>query len=277
MTIEPRLLAIDLDGTVVCRDGAVNERDRRALDAIRARGVTVVVATGRLYGGARAVMDELGLDGTHVCADGAHVVRHPSGEDVAVFGLASMVTPLRRVLAAGDLALFALVRDVVVVDDRSVNLRRYIGHIASAIEQTDDVLVHASWDVEPGPSALVAIGPRVGVDHIEPLVRGLDVDVLRYDVPGGLGVSSLALHPRGVSKGAALASLAADLGVPLAQTVAVGDWLNDVSMFERAGRSFAMAQAPAAVASAASDRLKAHGEEGGGIAELAGRVWGIEV
>ena len=277
MNKPPRLLAVDLDGTVVRRGGVVDDRDRRALAAIRARGVTVVVATGRLYSGARSVIDELGLQGTHVCADGAHVVRHPSGEDVAVRGLGSVMPLLRPVFEAGDLALFALARDRVIVDERSVNLNRYIGHIASEVEQTASVLAHASWDVEPGPSALVAIGPRAGVDPIEPMLREIDVDVLRYDVPGGFGVSSLAVHPRGASKGAALVELATELDIPLEQTVAVGDWLNDISMFERAGQSFAMAQAPEVVAALATHRLQAHGEDGGGIAELARLVWGIEV
>lgn len=277
MTQPPRLLAVDLDGTLVRRDGVVDDRDRRAVAALRARGIVVVVATGRLYSGARAVIDELELEGTHLCADGAHVVRHPTGEDVALAGLRSVVIHLREVFEAGELALFALARDRVVVDERSVNLNRYIAHIASEVEQTARVLAHGSWEVDPGPSALVAIGPRAGIDRIEPRLGPIDVDVLRYDVPGGLGVSSLALHPRGASKGAALVELATQLGVPLEQTVAVGDWLNDISMFERAGQSFAMGQAPEVVVAAASHRLEARGEDGGGIAELARRVWGIDV
>lgn len=277
MTTLPRLLAVDLDGTLVRRDGVVDARDRRAIAALRERGVTVVVATGRLYSGARPVIDDLGLEGTHICADGAHVVRHPGGRDVAVRGLASVATHLRGVFAAHQLAYFALAVDRVVVDERSASLDRYVRHIAHQIEQTERVLGHASWDTDPGPSALVAIGSRSHVDQVECSLRDVDVDVLRHDVPGGVDISSLAVHPRGASKGAALAALAAELEIPLEQSVAVGDWLNDISMFKRAGRAFAMGQAPEVVARAAAHVLEARGDGGGGIAEVACRVWGIEV
>jgi hydroxymethylpyrimidine pyrophosphatase-like HAD family hydrolase len=56
--------------------------------------------------------------------------------------------------------------------------------------------------------------------------------------------------------------------------VVVGDWLNDLPMFEVAGRSFAMGQAPEDVKRAATDRLKADGMRGGGIAEAIRRAFG---
>ena len=65
----------------------------------------------------------------------------------------------------------------------------------------------------------------------------------------------------------------AQAGLPQTrQVVAVGDWLNDVPMFQWAGHAFAMAQAPAEVKSAATCVLDAHTEAGGGIAEAARRV-----
>jgi hydroxymethylpyrimidine pyrophosphatase-like HAD family hydrolase len=60
--------------------------------------------------------------------------------------------------------------------------------------------------------------------------------------------------------------------VTAAEVVAVGDWLNDIPMLRRAGRSFAMAQAPHAVKAAATDILKASAHTGGGLAEAAQRA-----
>jgi len=60
----------------------------------------------------------------------------------------------------------------------------------------------------------------------------------------------------------------------LAEAVAVGDWINDVPMFEVAGRSFAMASAPDAVRAKATDVLAAMAGSGGGIAEAIRRSWG---
>ena len=60
----------------------------------------------------------------------------------------------------------------------------------------------------------------------------------------------------GPSKGTALAELCALAGCTLADAVAVGDWFNDVPMFEVAGRSFVMGHAPEAVRAKASDGLE---------------------
>jgi hydroxymethylpyrimidine pyrophosphatase-like HAD family hydrolase len=60
--------------------------------------------------------------------------------------------------------------------------------------------------------------------------------------------------------------------VAVADVVAVGDWLNDVPMLQRAGQSFAMAQAPAEVRAAAKFQLEADIWTGGGVAEAAERA-----
>ena len=66
-------------------------------------------------------------------------------------------------------------------------------------------------------------------------------------------------------------------GVALRDTVCVGDWINDVPMFEVAGRSFAMGQAPDEVKAKATDALQRSSEEGGGVAEAIERAFGIHV
>jgi hydroxymethylpyrimidine pyrophosphatase-like HAD family hydrolase len=75
-----------------------------------------------------------------------------------------------------------------------------------------------------------------------------------------------------VDKGTAIDWLAGHYQIKPEEIVVVGDWLNDVPMFRRAGRSFAMAQAPEDVKSAATDVLVADAKSGGGIAEAAERA-----
>lgn len=60
----------------------------------------------------------------------------------------------------------------------------------------------------------------------------------------------------------------------MADAVVVGDWVNDLPMFEVAGRSFVMAGAPDDVAAAATDRLTSVTGAGGGVAEAIRRAWG---
>jgi len=78
----------------------------------------------------------------------------------------------------------------------------------------------------------------------------------------------------GPNKGTALAELCRTAGCTLADAVAIGDWVNDIPMFEVAGRSFAMGTAPDAVRAKASDVLSATAFDGGGIAEAIRRYWG---
>jgi hydroxymethylpyrimidine pyrophosphatase-like HAD family hydrolase len=78
----------------------------------------------------------------------------------------------------------------------------------------------------------------------------------------------------GPNKGTALAELCRTAGCTLADAVAIGDWVNDVPMFEVAGRSFAMGTAPDAVRAKATDVLDRPAGAGGGIAEAIRRAWG---
>jgi hydroxymethylpyrimidine pyrophosphatase-like HAD family hydrolase len=88
------------------------------------------------------------------------------------------------------------------------------------------------------------------------------------------GKHAVLVRAAGPTKGTALAQLCAANGCTPAPAVAVGDWVNDVPMFEVAGRSFAMADAPDAVRAKATDVLSRASGDGGGIAEAVRRAWG---
>ena len=66
-----RLLALDLDGTLVKTDGSYDPRDLEAIAEARRRGIEVLLATGRLIGGTAPVARDLSLTAPMVCADGA--------------------------------------------------------------------------------------------------------------------------------------------------------------------------------------------------------------
>jgi hypothetical protein len=81
----------------------------------------------------------------------------------------------------------------------------------------------------------------------------------------------------GGTKGTAIRWIAEHEGVTLAETVCVGDWVNDVPMFEVAGRSFAMGQAPDEVKSRATHVLQETVMAGGGVARAISEAFGITV
>jgi hydroxymethylpyrimidine pyrophosphatase-like HAD family hydrolase len=105
--------------------------------------------------------------------------------------------------------------------------------------------------------------------HGVPGLQDIVFEVRREDFAGMWG---MVVRASGVDKGTAIEWLALHYGVGLDDVVAVGDWLNDVPMLARAGLSYAMAQAPDEVKSAAKEVLEADIWAGGGVAEAAERA-----
>src|SRR5205085_6846770 len=85
---------------------------------------------------------------------------------------------------------------------------------------------------------------------------------------------AVLVRAAGPTKGTALIELCRAAGCTPADAVAVGDWVNDVPMFEVAGRSFAMGSSPDHVRAKATDALETPAGAGGGIAEAIRRAWG---
>src|SRR5579864_876365 len=69
-----RVLAIDLDGTLLDHRGVPSDEDVAALRRIAARGVKITILTGRLFSGTREAAHLLGIDGPVGCCDGSHIV-----------------------------------------------------------------------------------------------------------------------------------------------------------------------------------------------------------
>src|SRR3569832_763992 len=69
-----KLLALDVDGTLLRRDGTVHPEDHAAIGRVRAAGVAVTIVTGRMYSGTEAVARSVGIEGPIACVDGSHIV-----------------------------------------------------------------------------------------------------------------------------------------------------------------------------------------------------------
>jgi hypothetical protein len=276
-----RLLGLDVDGTVVRRDGQVDERDRAAIARLQRRGVPVTLVTGRLWAGTRDLAKDLALDAPALaCADGAEIVDPRTGREIALRGIRGEVAEtVRAVLGETGLAPFLMVAEGILHDASGDRYARYVKNWSPELARVPDCASHASWRSERGIYTLVAVGADEQVGRAAARLRATDaLEVAEFGVAGswvGEGAEptrALMLHARGVHKGSALAEVARISGVELAEVAVVGDWINDIDMFRVAGRSFAMAQAPAAVREAASDVLAASSKEGGGVAEAIERI-----
>jgi hypothetical protein len=256
-----RLLALDLDGTILAGDRPISGRTHEAVARAMARDVRVVLATGRMYRSALPYAESLDLDGPLLCYQGAYARQRP-GTDGAPGAI------LRHVTMPA-----AVAREVV---------HWAHDHGLSPHVNRDDRLVMESGDGE-APDYERHAGIRA--DFVIDLARALRGPVTKVLAVGPTGLPARLLaagrvafagraevtvsHPDylefvapGVHKGAALHWLAARLGVPVAATMAIGDQFNDLEMLAMAGIGVAMGGAPSDV-QAAADHVTAPLEEDG--------------
>jgi Cof subfamily protein (haloacid dehalogenase superfamily) len=273
-----RLFAVDLDGTLLDAAGAVHAADLDAIARLAAKGVPTTIITGRLFSGTRAIATQVGANGAVACVDGSHLVDVASGTDLFHGGLGgNEAKRLREILAEHDAAAFVFANDQIVYDDEGHSYLPYVSTWSVENVWTERVTEHPHWTLTRGITALVSVGKRETIVALEQNLRSalreavstIAFPVRRFQKESTWG---MVVRAAGCSKGTALSWLARHYGVDPKEVVAVGDWFNDVPMFQAAGRSFVMAQAPEQVKEAATDRLEADTSTGGGVAEAAIRA-----
>lgn len=265
----PKLLALDLDGTLVRSDGTIAPEDRDAVKRAQDRGVVVTIVTGRIGSGAAPVARELAMEGPIVCADGAQLVDPAS---LALLEHDSVppteVNSARSILAKRDLAPFALTHDAIHGPREAAALARFVR------PWSPELRMHETWP-DPSPvGLLLGIGARDRAALAKEELASTIPETLACDAfPLTAEMWAVRVQSRASSKGRGLRSLAARLGVDRGDVAFVGDWYNDVSAFAWAGRSFCMGHAPPAVSKHAKEVLRATSWSGGGVAEVARRWW----
>src|SRR5439155_7308266 len=100
-----RLLAVDLDGTLLRHDKQVDASDIAAIRPLRAAGVTVTIVTGRLHSGALAAARACEITGAIACVEGSHLVDVETKHTLAHHPMAATAV-LRDAFATNELATF---------------------------------------------------------------------------------------------------------------------------------------------------------------------------
>lgn len=278
MSSPSRLLATDLDGTLLDRNGAIHETDRRAIAELARRGVAVTIVTGRMYSGTRDVARSLGLGGPICCVDGSAIVGVDGDRDLVSRPIAREAGPaLRAAIAASGSAAFVLAGDEILHDAAGTPFAPYLRAWSPRVTRVDDVAALLHPDTNADVAALIAVGTETEIHALASGISGAGAGLVAAPVfaisrEEFRGCWAMVARAAGATKGSALEWIAAHHGVAMRDVVAVGDWLNDVSMFHVAGRSFAMAHALDEVKAAATDTLRADATTGGGIAEAAERA-----
>ncbi len=255
----PGLVALDVDGTVVDRSGALPDAVAEAVQAVVAAGVPVVLSTGRSWHGTRPVVDLLGLPpGLSVCSNGAVIVRYPPEEIVQ----AVTFDPREVVDRVEEFAPGTLI--AVEEVGRGYRMNRPFPQE----DLTGEMILQDAAQLGAEPVTRVILrDPGRSAEEFLSLAHHLGLHGVSYFV----GWSAwLDIAPEGVNKATALALVAGRLGVAQERVLAFGDGRNDIEMLRWAGRGVAIGDAPPEV-QAAADLVTDRFEDGGLVAEL--RRW----
>ena len=264
-----RLVATDLDGTLLRSDGTVSARTRAALAHARERGIDVVATTGRPPRLVAALGEQLGgsVD-VAVCANGAMTVAlGPGGAVASVLEHHPLAPPLARRVVEG---LRATLPGILFTFELGLEWAREPGFQETfrppAAPRLADALELAA---EPVTKLLAR----------HPTLPFAEVLATAQSVCGGDAVATTAGGPTveisaaGVTKAWALARLCAGRGVAPTEVLAFGDAPNDLQLLAFAGRAVAVANAKPEVLAAAHEVTAANDEDG--VAVVLERVFAL--
>ena len=256
------LLVCDLDGTLIDHSMALEPALVAAFKRAAAAGLGITIATGRMPLSVDVYREALDIRLPIIYYNGG-LIRDAAGTELLRRELPRGVfAKVREVFSAAPVHPIFFRDEQLYCLDRTLPIRQFC----------DDEGLRAH--VIPDPEDFLRLGAFMKglfIGHQRDLVG------LRADLEGLLEDDARLVHtaehylellPVASTKGAALAHLAAHLGVPLARVVAVGDHDNDIEMVEVAGLGVAMAHAPASVR-AVADRVAPAPADGGLLRLLA--------
>ena len=252
-----RMVALDIDGTLLPPGADVlalpDDDVKAAIQALQENNIVVVLATGRMYPGTHYIAQHLGIEQPLICQQGASVHEADGRLRYGHAIEAEIAADLMRYADMHNwpLAWFDHERYLVTADTPQ-------SRFFAAVSQVP-VEIHSA----PQHSGIRA----TGIDIISNEADARDVHVF-LEARYGARITLLdfnsvtAVHAPQSSKGAAIAAMAANLGIANSEVLAIGDGVNDVSMLAWAGHSATPSHGDRHACEAAKEVLAAPGIAG---------------
>ena len=276
---QPRLIAIDMDGTLLHSDGHVSKRNLTALAEAESRGIEIAIATGRRHCYAMRVLRDLNFgSGRALISSNGTVIRtigsdllHRSHmpvetarwlcEHVKEFR-GTLVLTFDKVRGDGEDDRGALVCERI--DELNASIGRwmevnepYITHVSpieSALDDAAPIQMMLCGPVDRMRDAEAHLLTDSRITNVDGnCAPGIEVTLHRTEYPHR-DLCILDILPAGCSKASALSHLANLRGIDAGEILAIGDNWNDVPMFQIVGRAAVMANAPADLRALAEKR-----------------------
>lgn len=269
-----KLLATDIDDTVLATDGTLPDANRDAIRRLHEEGIVVVFSSGRADVSIRTVASrivDLADDEYLISFNGARVVTALTGTPLVELPMSpEMVAEVLAYTRSRNLTIQAYTGERFLVEKDGPRPRRYGEDTGMHYDVVPDLAVAA--EAAGGSPKLLIIDEHEALAGHLPHLQALGRD-------GGWTVTFSKPHylevvRAGVNKGIALRRLAEHLGIGIEDTVAAGDSLNDREMIEAAGLGVAVANAREEL-KAAADTVTARSADEGAIAEIAERYFEV--
>lgn len=272
MTLPPapiKLIAIDIDGTLLTPQKSVSLRTQQAIQAAQAAGIVVTLATARRYENSKHFAALLGIRIPVITCDGALIIQHPSGNVIHTHLL--------------DAALAQQATNLLV----EYQIQPVIHHLRGNVEETwsgpaefdnpellryfqefprvQRMSHHMLCSGQPDHIRVVSFASEEAIDRVASSIAQLPCAWNRIKRGNYNCAEIVVMHP-GCSKASGVATLADHLKIPMEQVMALGDNNNDFEMLAAAGWGVAMGQAPDGVKAIANAVTASNQDDGVAVA-----------
>jgi Cof subfamily protein (haloacid dehalogenase superfamily) len=263
-TRQARLLALDVDGTLLTDELQITDATRNAVQQVMTRGVQVVLASARGPNALYSIMAELQISGLAICYTGALTCRLYPDQTARL----EVVNEQRMSLSSARLVLSNAL-------ELGISIGWFIGkdwyiskwdeaiHHESIITGVSPIVVPDLLNFKDAPHKLQAI---VGETALLPRLTTLASAIPSDCVAQFSYETYLEIIRRGVDKATALLALAKQLGIAPSEMIAIGDRDNDIAMIQMAAFGIAMGNAPANVQAEADWVTETNNRDGVAVA-----------
>lgn len=255
-----RLIAIDMDGTLLAPDHTISERNIQAIRAAKEKGIEVVIATGRSYPEAHGPVGDAMLETSYVCLNGADV-RDESGNIISATYLPEKdISKITSILNQENIHHELYIDESIYTINVEEQIQMFI-NLAKSIGQTvpeDSIRQEVMGRVEQGFIRLVdsydemitlrghEIYKIFAVSNQPENLRRANeqLKTIQSLAVSSSGIQNIEINNINAQKGIAIEEYTNLKGISMDDVMVIGDSFNDVSMMERAGYSVAMENAP---------------------------------
>ena len=246
-SINPRykLLVLDIDGTLLNKNGAISEIDRQALSEVQKAGIKVSLCTGRVTRACHKILAQLSLNGFHIFFDGALVCDPIYNQEIYSRPVEpALVREAAKAAFSCGVQIEFFSGSQYFSDKVSwrTELRQTFFGTSPTIVDYGSV-----WQMK---EKIIKGGIIIRSPEEDPKIRQFasiiqdQLSITWTRTPAFPDLAFINITAPGVSKGKAVEALASYLGIPMDEVAAIGDGTNDIALLSSAGLAIAMQNAP---------------------------------